>query len=216
MFHVDVLQSAATEGNNLVYVSHPKSFQDAREYCKVIFGTDLASIIDDDDRNEAISLINQVSSTNDEAWVGLYSNSEQVNWRFVNNDGCPADSVYRCVEFWNYKLNENTRSRPRCIGDSEEGTQCGHFDASDNAVDNDIDCEEAKPFLCEARVSPSSYTGQYVFIEGVTDHDGDGRYFDFMAAQSWCESQYGTDLATILTEEDTDAAAAVMSDYTYV
>ena len=103
IFYADVTESAVTEGNNLVYVSYPKSFQDAREYCQVIFGTDLASIIDDDDRNEAVLLINQVSSTNDEAWVGLYSNSKQGNWRFINDDECPSDSVFRCVEFWNYQ-----------------------------------------------------------------------------------------------------------------
>ena len=191
--------------DNLEYVSYSKSFQDAREYCKVIFGTDLASIVDDDDRNEAISII---PGGIDDVWIGLYSRSEGGKFRFTNGDECPmTDSVFRCVDFWSYKLNENTEERPRCIGDSEGGTQCATFDASQNSVDNDIGCQELKPFLCEARVNTPSYNGEYVYVPARTPNQ-----WTFMDAQAHCESEYGTDLATVLTQDDLTAVENVIYD----
>ena len=37
----NVIESAVTEGNNLIYVSYPKSFQDARKYCQVMMMTEM-------------------------------------------------------------------------------------------------------------------------------------------------------------------------------
>eukprot|EP00486_Rosalina_sp_Unknown_P000341 CAMPEP_0201566810 /NCGR_PEP_ID=MMETSP0190_2-20130828/6897_1 /ASSEMBLY_ACC=CAM_ASM_000263 /TAXON_ID=37353 /ORGANISM="Rosalina sp." /LENGTH=491 /DNA_ID=CAMNT_0047986041 /DNA_START=104 /DNA_END=1579 /DNA_ORIENTATION=- len=135
----------------IVYVPHVKSYQEARQFCRNVYGTELATIATDDDRAEAVLDIDDSDTDIDQAWIGLYSHSDRGNWNFLNNDDCPyIESYYKCVEFWIYRRNENSRYRPRCIGPSEPGYNCAYFDSSQNGVDNNIECESNKlPFFCE-------------------------------------------------------------------
>ena len=137
--------------NGLIYVPHARPYDEARAFCKNVYGTDLASITTADERAEAISDIGGTQT--DEAWIGLYSKRDDGVWRFVNGDECPnTNSVFRCVDFWLYKLNDNTNTRPRCIsndGSGEGGYQCAHFEAAQDGVDNDISCDENLPFFCQ-------------------------------------------------------------------
>ena len=127
-----------------VYVDQALSYAEANKYCRDIYGSTLATISNVDERVSTLDLIGDET-----VWFGLYSKSKSGNWRFLNNDPCSdTDSVYKCIDFWKYKLNENTNFRPRCIGFSEGGYQCGNFDGDENIVDNDINCETELPFLC--------------------------------------------------------------------
>ena len=176
------------EAGPLEYVSHLRSFEGARKYCRMVYGTELASIQNEICKNDATTAINEASG--DSAWFGLYSNSESGNWRFTNGDECTADSAFKCIDLWSYKLKETTTNRPRCIGESEGGTQCAIFDVN-TGIDNNIDCSTPKPFFCEPAQSEPSYNpGEYVFIDGGEFGEG----LSFEQAQGECQRNYGTDL----------------------
>lgn len=193
------------EAGPLEYVSHPRTFDGARKYCRIVYGTELASIQNELCKNDATTQINEGGG--ESAWFGLYSNSESGNWRFLNGDECTADSAYKCIDLWSYQLKETTANRPRCIGDDEGGSQCAIFDVN-TGIDNNIPCETAKPFFCEPRASTPSYNpGEYVLIDGGEF----GEFgFSFETAQAQCQNKYGTDLATVITEDDAIAAAALI------
>ena len=133
----------------LIYVPDSLPWADANEYCQRIYGTELATIATRDDRDEAIAAIQALEFPVDQAWIGLYANNkDRPVWRFEDGSDCPSSSVYKCVDFWAYRLNENTRFRPRCEGEKEGGKQCAYFDESQDAVDNDVECTENRPFFC--------------------------------------------------------------------
>ena len=124
----------------------------AQQYCKRMFGTGLASISSEQQIRHATSVITQQGAPgNTQAWIGLRSKSGEDRWGFINDqDQCPSESHFKCVDFWRFRLNENTKYRPRCIGSTEQGHECAYFDGSDGKVDNDQDCGESKPFFCNA------------------------------------------------------------------
>ena len=134
--------------NGLIYVPDARPYQEARTFCKNVYGTELATIITNEDRAEAISDINDTQT--DEAWIGLYSNKlgdDGVLFQFLNGDEClnTTNSVFNCIDFWLYPS-------PRPIDNNssdEDGYQCAHFKAAQNGVDNDISCDENLPFFCE-------------------------------------------------------------------
>ena len=108
----------------------------------------MATISNDEQRDAAIELIGDET-----VWFGLYSRSERGNWKFLNDDSCTADSVFKCIDFWKFRKNKNTKYRPRCIGSEENGNQCSYFNGEDNMADNDIDCEMKLPFLCNKQTN---------------------------------------------------------------
>ena len=55
--------------------------------------------------------------------------------------------MYKCIDFWRYRMNKNTKYRPRCIGHEEMGHQCGYIDGGENIADNNIDCSIELAFL---------------------------------------------------------------------
>ena len=134
-------------GVALNYVNISLPFDEASRYCRT-FGSDLAAVAIDDDRDEAISLM----GTDEVAWTGLYTKG--CIWKFLDEQECSDEnSAFRCVDFWLYKLNENTRYRPRCIGDDEGGYPCSYFNSVQNGMDNDISCTQSLPFICSSDIS---------------------------------------------------------------
>ena len=118
----------------------------ANRYCKRNYGTTLATISTDIERQEAMDLIDGYVKV----WFGLQTKDER-QWRFLNKDPCTNDDTsFKCVDFWNYRLNRNTRYRPRCVGDDEGGNVCSYFDGYENRADNDIDCSMELTFLCNS------------------------------------------------------------------
>ena len=128
-----------------IYVEGLKlEYGQAKGYCKDNYGTKLATIATDDDRQAAIDQIG-----NEQVWFGLTTNDGN-QWRFLNGDECTNENtVYKCIDFWGYRLNKNTKYRPRCFGKEEKGKPCVYFDGEENIADNDMDCRDELGFLCE-------------------------------------------------------------------
>ena len=103
----------------------------------------MATIGNIDEREAAIDLIGD-----EKVWFGLYS-KDNKQWRYLGEELCPyKNTAYKCIDFWGYRLNDNTRYRPRCIGQEEMGQPCAFLDGQRNVADNDIDCDTILPFLC--------------------------------------------------------------------
>eukprot|EP00486_Rosalina_sp_Unknown_P016684 CAMPEP_0201579632 /NCGR_PEP_ID=MMETSP0190_2-20130828/27355_1 /ASSEMBLY_ACC=CAM_ASM_000263 /TAXON_ID=37353 /ORGANISM="Rosalina sp." /LENGTH=492 /DNA_ID=CAMNT_0048014345 /DNA_START=144 /DNA_END=1622 /DNA_ORIENTATION=+ len=139
---------------NLVVPPEPLTCAEAQRYCKEVVGTQLATIRTVDDRTEAIGVLNAAGES--EGWIGLYSDDVETKWQFRSGDECPADSAYKCVDFW-CTAPGGDALRPRCIGPSEGGFQCAVFynpdpdnGKPDDCVDNDAPTDIAMPFLCDS------------------------------------------------------------------
>ena len=132
-----------------IYVSHTElDYDAARRYCKRNYGTTLATISNALERQQARDLIGD-----QQVWFGLFTKDES-QWRFLNKDACTNENTrFKCIDFWKFRKNKNTKYRPRCIGSEENGNQCSYFNGEDNMADNDIDCEMKLPFLCNKQTN---------------------------------------------------------------
>jgi len=137
---------ASPADTSFIYVSQPKSYQEAREYCKNTYGTDLASITTDNDREE---IMDDMDCYNDDmAWFGLRS-KDNSQWKFIDGETCPnEDTHYKCIDYWLYQLNDDAAFRPRCIGDESGGYPCAYYDNIRDGADNNINCQDELPFIC--------------------------------------------------------------------
>eukprot|EP01084_Bolivina_argentea_P183648 316863_1 len=127
------------------YISEPKTFTDAQAYCQAYYGTDLATIISDDDRKAAISEVGSSTSV----WIGLSSVTETGFWEYFSGITCPLSIYGSCVDFW---LHDNGYGNaPRCLTgkDEECGFDCAQFYSLSNGIDNNVECDEMRPFLCD-------------------------------------------------------------------
>ena len=191
MFTVWILSLLIHISSSFIYVSNPKSYLVARQYCQAVYKSDLASIISTQDRNEAISMI---TAPNQQAWIGLYSTNPLGNWQFLNGNTCPHTSTLSCVDFWIYHKPNNPNGEPRCIKPNEinHGYPCSYFDSSVNGVDNNINCLDSKPFLCDDQ-PPQQRAYEVIKDLGPTSYTN---------GQQACQTRFGTNLATIITQQD--------------
>jgi len=127
--------------------------KEAQEYCKNVYGTNLATILDDDDRAAAQAALN--ANSEPFAFIGLYSDDIETKWQYRSGATCPSDSAYRCVDFWRTAPG-GFENRPRCIGDGEGGYGCAVIYADDGTVDNDIPDMASFPFLCDGAASAAT------------------------------------------------------------
>eukprot|EP01084_Bolivina_argentea_P161916 281801_1 len=181
----------------------PVTYDEAFANCEAK-GYTLATIITDDDRENAK---NEIGS-NEAPWVGLHSIDDIGQWVFFDEEECPNTPSLACVEFWRYVKGKI--HQPRCMesGHGEGGYSCTRY-YGDDGYDNDIPCDQLKPYLCTHKPSEcgthATYTGEYVFIWWSIS-------LTQAQAQAQCQLDYGSDLATILTQTDMDNAQQVISD----
>jgi len=124
-----------------------KICEEAQKFCKDTYGTNLATIITDEDRANAQAAL--AATSEPYAFIGLYSDDIETKWQYRSGATCPSDSAYRCVDFWRTAPG-GFENRPRCIGDGEGGYGCAVIYADDGKVDNDIPDFIPQPFLCDA------------------------------------------------------------------
>eukprot|EP01084_Bolivina_argentea_P211412 359642_1 len=123
------------------YISTPLSYNDAETFCQSNYNTNLATIITEQDRLNAIEAVNDDSAL---VWNGLKNSHKSGWWKFSEpNIECPNKFSGACVDFW-------VNGKPRCHKTNEpnHGFQCTEFYVFDNMIDNNIDCQQVLPFLC--------------------------------------------------------------------
>eukprot|EP01083_Nonionella_stella_P200604 734511_1 len=180
------------------YHSEPLSYEDARLSCQQTDGLHLATITTEEDLENAKNAI----GVNDAPYIGIYSEKSReqksVAW-FIFDSGvpCPDMSSGACVNFWRYTKDQS--HQPRCIEEDIHNNYCTVYYPNDKMIDNDIDCNTAKPFLCSGIIaSPpniGSYTGNYIVHNGPYS-------LTWEQAQAFCQQKHGTDLATFYTADD--------------
>eukprot|EP01084_Bolivina_argentea_P307824 532127_1 len=128
------------------YYELPLSFEDAKEFCSSV-GTSLATILTDADRIMALATISERAAP----WIGLEhahaSNPGGKCYFHYPAEGdpslCPLSHSSKCVDFW---VNENP------IYLNAGGYECAAYypleHHKNGAVNNDVDCNTARPFLC--------------------------------------------------------------------
>ena len=135
-----------TANDEIVVPEDPLPCKEAQEYCKVTYGTNLATIRTDDARTAAQDALNTAGEAF--GFIGLYSDDVETKWQFRSGSECPSASAYKCVDFWRTAPGGGS-NRPRCIGDGEGGYGCAVIYADDGTVDNDKPDILAFPFLCD-------------------------------------------------------------------
>ena len=146
---IDIFGLCSTEINSyFIYPCVERNYVDSNKYCRENYGTKLATISDDTaTRDAAIDLIGDET-----VWFGLRT-KDNKQWRFLEkSDQCTnTQTHYKCIDFWQFRLNQNANYRPRCVGsEKENGEACAYFDGDLNVANNDVSCDEEMQFLCNA------------------------------------------------------------------
>mmetsp|Transcript_70188 Transcript_70188/g.62973 ORF Transcript_70188/g.62973 Transcript_70188/m.62973 type:complete len:461 (-) Transcript_70188:85-1467(-) len=128
-----------------IYVDEPRlGFGEAQAYCLATYGSNLATIYNDD----LIDAERVIDFAGEATWIGLYdrSSTESGLWQWRNGDQCEYPSPGTCVNYWGFPLNENGISEPLCIKGDEGGFPCGYI--KEGKAYNNLDCTERRPFIC--------------------------------------------------------------------
>ena len=80
------------------------SWYNAQAFCEYVIGTNLISIISDDDWNEIYSIFNNTKQN--KTWIGLYREPEDEiwkisDWKWIDGSSWYAFLLY-CVFYWFY------------------------------------------------------------------------------------------------------------------
>eukprot|EP01084_Bolivina_argentea_P248165 415094_1 len=136
-----------------VYVSTPMSLNEAAAYCVSTYNQHLATIITENDMINAVSTI-ITENVSDVAWIGMRSVHKSGWFEYFDDVECPPETepYGSCLgkEFW-------AEGKP--VGCCNK---CVTLYAQSNAsgqINNDIECEETQPFLCNAPVRKYTNTG---------------------------------------------------------
>eukprot|EP01083_Nonionella_stella_P230107 813794_1 len=151
---------------------------EAQAYCETQYGTNLATVIDETALSEVLEMRDaKFPSTNVYAWLGLNDQAVEGVWEWVSGASCDANAATNmCVTYW--KVNEPSNS-----GGIEHCAELIY--PPDNTV-YDKTCETGRnQFFCDAN---------YHFVSDSTTARS------WFEAQAYCETVYGTNLATVIDE----------------
>eukprot|EP01083_Nonionella_stella_P144683 452160_1 len=168
-------------GPYYVYESAPKKWNDAESYCQTTYGTHLATIWDDQAADELVTLF----QTGGRLWIGLNDKDVEGTWVYVDGSAdslCGGDCA--SIKYW-------IDGQP---DDWQQNEHCGHvkphsFDDISSMI-NDIGCTRSFPFACN-----KPKTWHYLY-ESAPKKWND--------AESYCQTTYGTHLATIWDDQAAD------------
>ena len=173
--------------NNYIGVySHSETytFTQANAYCSDTYGTTLASILNEDEWNEALGIF--MAFDNSSLWIGLNDESSEGNFKWV--DGFSSSYIYN--EAW-YDNEPNS--------ESNNVEDCVEMRSNFDGYWNDQDCGTSQNgFICNQPILTYS-DGHYI---GVNFHHTDGDYLAYDDANNYCNTHYGTTLATQMSDND--------------
>ena len=142
-------QSPTLQSSNGNYILIPKllNFEDAETYCNNVYGTNLASIHNNDERREIQNLCNPSTNQRNKCWIGLSDRDDENNYSWI--DESPLD-------FTNWGSNQSPANNgPYLDRDCVDvGTQANADKWSQ------IDCFIEKYVICNIENPTSSPTDE--------------------------------------------------------
>eukprot|EP01084_Bolivina_argentea_P057392 104852_1 len=160
------------------------NWTEAQSYCQSFYGSNLATAQTQEELNELIFMRDTLfGDTNVYLFIGLNDQDEEGVFEWISGEECdPTATGTLCVTYW--KANEPSNS-----GGNEHCTELIYPDVNNISYIYDINCDrEQQQFFCDAR-------RYYLVYDSSTTYNWD-------EAQTYCETRYGTNLATAKTQQE--------------
>ena len=127
-----------TNGRDYIYIDQQLlKWTDAQNYCRLNVGSDLATIITQDDY---INALNAIPNDQDKAWIGLNDIDMNNDWTWSDGTNCSL-SDGQCTTFWSINIDFG-----RCVVLHTNNT-----DAFQSQGFMAIECNfQTVPFLCNS------------------------------------------------------------------
>eukprot|EP01083_Nonionella_stella_P081737 225330_1 len=162
----------------------PYTRAEAQALCQSQYGTDLATIVSEADATEAYTYANTIAGSKN-IWIGL--NDIDTEGTYVFEDGTACDDF--CPQIWKTGEPNDYNALEDCAYIRIRNVD----EIYNNNMVNDVGCtENANAAMCNAQIVQSR---TYEIVDT-------GGPYTRASAQSACQTQFGTDLATIVTEAD--------------
>eukprot|EP01084_Bolivina_argentea_P286639 491743_1 len=116
-----------------------KTWLDANSYCNTTYGTNLGTILTDDEAYTAIQNVNDSTKPNGQMWVGLNDWEQEGIWVWADGTTCSPS----CNKtYWN-GIEPN---------DKNLGEDCGAIRPYGGLTNlfNDYPCDDSRDFICQA------------------------------------------------------------------
>eukprot|EP01083_Nonionella_stella_P081734 225322_1 len=158
----------------------------AQAACQSQYGTDLATIVSEADATEALRVANTISASFF-IWIGL--NDIDTEGTYVFEDGTACDDF--CPQIWTTDEPNNYNGIEDCAWIRTR--DAGAVAKTDMVNDGRCNHTNIHAAMCNAPWRT------YEILQGGSNYTRTYR-------QSECQTQFGTDLATIVTQADADEA----------
>ena len=187
---------------NYIYIASPQpsytgayigstltlNYTDAQLFCQTEYGTDLATIMSDKD-NQLVRVATTAADaalSTDRIWIGLNDIDEEGNWCTWNDDTeiSVKGSNSNCTDgnYTNWYTDEPN--------DADDNEDCAEINSDYGDAWNDMPCTNEFYFACNC--------DWYIPVSSES--------LSWQDANAYCQTKYGTTLATMTSERDNQCA----------
>ena len=118
------------------------TWEDGQNYCRNEMNSDLATILNEDDLNDALQIIGDKK-----VYIGLRSEHEAGFFEFVDETECPKGFTGACVDGSLFKEGHPIKC-------TDGGRMCTNLSGLDGKINNDVHCLEGlECILCNCENS---------------------------------------------------------------
>eukprot|EP01084_Bolivina_argentea_P031184 57725_1 len=177
--------------------STERSWPEAEAYCLETYGTHLATVPTSTDLNLLIKIRDNNGDSNEPSWIGLNDRSVEGRMQWISGAPCEINNDL-CVDYW--KTDEPND------WEGNGGEDCVDIAQSDYNYAGDGPCDDykRKQFFCDVT---DAFIRQYYLV-----YDSSGSW-SWHQAQQYCETTYGTNLATVTTQVDLNELILMRNTY---
>eukprot|EP01084_Bolivina_argentea_P214322 363858_1 len=165
-----------------------KTWSEANEYCYDTYGTQLATIITDEDYDLSVAVKAAGGASTWRTWIGLNDIRGEGSWYWSDGHSCDYASG-NCANDPHWYPGQ-----PNNYGGEQD---CADLWSSNGFTDRP--CDNTYTFLCNV-----GYNNHVILYSAVSTPK------TWSDANDYCQSKYGTSLATITTPEQFEAATHII------